>query len=129
MQRVEVVFMLIVWQSAAIFPQIKLSPAHFGSTLHRDPLLYYFDIQKSTWLEWVTLSEFHTDNNKVEYVSELFVPVRESISLVYFLSSTAYQSNIWIQSESRGIGVHRMIERIISKGILQMFRVHKQTTY
>lgn len=57
------------------------------------------------------------------------MPVRESISLIYFLTSTAYQTNIWIQSESSGIGVHRTIERSITKGILQMFRVHKQTTY
>lgn len=61
--------MLLVWQSAAIFPHIKLSPAGFGSNLQKDPLLYYFDIQKSTWLEWVTLSEFHIDNTKVDCVS------------------------------------------------------------
>jgi hypothetical protein len=57
------------------------------------------------------------------------VPVRESISLIYFLSSHAYQTNILIQSESSGIGLQKIIERIISKGLLQIFRVHKKTTF
>jgi hypothetical protein len=50
MQRTEVIFMILVWQSASIFPQIKLNPIDFGSVLQKDSLLYYFDIQKSTWL-------------------------------------------------------------------------------
>jgi len=57
------------------------------------------------------------------------VPVKESISLIHFLSTTAYQSNLWIQSECNGIGLQRTIQRIISSGLLQIFRVHQDTRF
>jgi hypothetical protein len=32
--------------------------------------------------------------------------------------------NVWISSESSGIGTHKIIKRSIKKGILQMQKVH-----
>jgi len=61
--------MIIFWQSAAIFPELKLVPSDFGSSVQKDPTNYYYDIQKATWLEWVTLYEYHTDNSNINVVS------------------------------------------------------------
>jgi hypothetical protein len=57
------------------------------------------------------------------------VPVKESIALQFFLSHTAYASNIWVQSECTGIGLHRLLEQLLSNGIVEFYRGHKNISY
>jgi hypothetical protein len=109
--------MLLYWQAATFFPNLTLSPSSFGSTANRSPLNYYFDLEKSSWLEWTTLSTNHFCDNAPR-VAHLFLPTKEAVSFIYFLSSLAAKTNIWIQSESAGIGLHQMIKRSISKDLL-----------
>jgi hypothetical protein len=68
-QRTETVFMFLFWQVAAVYPKIAIAPADFGSSVPRDPFSFYYDPEKSTWLEWVTLHEYHRNNSHIDLVS------------------------------------------------------------
>lgn len=46
------------------------------------------------------------------------------MSLAYFMKLTI-DKNMWISSESSGIGTHKLINRIVNKGTFKIQRAHR----
>lgn len=51
------------------------------------------------------------------------------MALMYFLSQTAQETNVWIQSEQPGVGLHRLLRKVVRRGIVEYYRGHKNIDY
>jgi hypothetical protein len=51
------------------------------------------------------------------------------MSLIYFLSQSLYHTNLWLQAEKPGTGLHRLLSSLLKKGLIQFYRSHKNVSY
>lgn len=125
-QMSEFAFMLVYWQTVAFAPELALQPTHFGSFLDRDPASYYFDLDKMAWLEWVTIQDIPFALN-ASNLTDVYIPLKETVALQYLLKIVGTSSHVWVQSQSSGIGLRKLLKRAVSKGTLQTQKIHKNS--
>ena len=51
------------------------------------------------------------------------------MSLIYFLSQCLYQTNLWLQAEQPGTGLHRLLTSLLTTNLVQFYRSHKNVSY
>ena len=47
--------------------------------------------------------------------------------LMYYLSTSVGHANIWIESDSPSMGLHKIIDKSITRGLKEFYRLHNNT--